>query len=110
MKKTELIHLGSRKNIAPESILMLKSDVNYTIIYLEDGSQILSSTTMGIIEKRLAEFHFFRTNRSTIINLDFISNYERNARTGDYLKVVMKNRVEVPLSRRRIDSFMAIMQ
>lgn len=110
MKKTELIHLGSRKNIAPESILMLKSDVNYTIIYLEDGSQILSSTTMGIIEKRLAEFHFFRTNRSTIINLDFISNYERNAKTGDYLKVVMKNRVEVPLSRRRIDSFMAIMQ
>lgn len=30
---------------------MLKSDINYTLIYLDDGNQILSSTTIGILEK-----------------------------------------------------------
>ncbi len=87
METNTLIHLGGRRNVAPECILILKSDHNYTIIFLNDGSQILTSTTIGILEKRLKEFNFFRTHRSTIINLQFVSNYERKAQTGDSSKV-----------------------
>lgn len=65
MKTNKLIHLGSRTRIMPSDILMLKADINYTIVILNDGSKIVSSTTMGIIEKRLENYHFFdRTVRS----------------------------------------------
>ena len=110
MKTNTLIHLGSRKNIAPECILMLKSDINYTTIYLDDGSQILSSTTIGILEKRLKEFSFFRTHRSTIINLQFVADFEKNTETGNFSRVFLKNKEEVPLSRRKTTKFMKIIQ
>ncbi|MCP9757103.1 LytTR family transcriptional regulator [Lacihabitans sp. CCS-44] len=110
MKSNELIHLGSRKNIPPDRILMLKSDTNYTIIYLDDGSRILSSTTLGIIEKRLEGFDFFRTHRSTIINLRFVSNYERIKQTSELLRIFLKNKEEVPLSRRKTIAFLKIME
>lgn len=110
MKTNELIHLGSRKNIAPDNILMLKSDVNYTTIFLDDGSQILSSTTMGILEKRLKEFNFFRPSRSFIINLQFVADFEKKAHTGDFSRIFLKNKEEVPLSRRKTDAFLKIMQ
>jgi DNA-binding LytR/AlgR family response regulator len=109
MKTNELIHLGSRKNIAPDSILMLKSDVNYTTIYLDDGSKILSSTTMGKIEKRLKEFNFFRPSRSYIINLQFVADFEKKAQTGDFSRIFLKNKEEVPLSRRKTEAFLKIM-
>ncbi len=69
MKTNKLIHLGSRKNISPANILMLKADTNYTIIYLDNGSKILSSTTLRKFEERLKDFQFFRPNRSIIFNL-----------------------------------------
>jgi DNA-binding LytR/AlgR family response regulator len=110
MKTNELIHLGSRKNISPDSILMLKSDVNYTKIYLNDDSQILSSTTIGILEKRLKEFNFFRPNRSFIINLQFVADFEQKGLTSDFSRIFLKNKEEVPLSRRKTDAFLKIMQ
>lgn len=110
METNELIHLGSRKNIAPDSILMMKSDVNYTTIYLVDGYRILSSTTMGILEKRLKEFKFFRPNRSFIINLQFVADFENKVRTGAFSRILLKNNESVPLSRRRITAFLKIME
>lgn len=110
METNELIHLGSRKNIAPDSILMMKSDINYTTIYLVDGSQILSSTTMGILEKRLKEFKFFRPNRSFIINLQFVADFENKVRTGAFSRILLKNNESVPLSRRRTTAFLKIME
>ena len=105
MKTNELIHLGSRKNIPADSILMLKSDINYTVIYLEDGSQILSSTTIGILEKRLKAYNFFRPSRSFIINLQFVADFEKKAQTGDFSRIFLKNKEEVPLSRRKTTAF-----
>jgi DNA-binding LytR/AlgR family response regulator len=76
MNTDTLILIGGRKKICPNSILMLKANINYTQVYLEDGSLILSSTNLGILEKRLKDFDFFRTNRSTIINLQFVAEFE----------------------------------
>jgi DNA-binding LytR/AlgR family response regulator len=110
MKTNNLIHLGSRKNISPSNILMLKSDSNYTIIYLDDGSQILSSTTIGILEKRLKGFQFFRPNRSTIFNLEFMADYESKAQSGSYGKILLKNNEKIALSRRKSEVFLKIIQ
>lgn len=109
METNELIHLGGRRNVAPECILILKSDRNYTTVYLDDGSQILTSTTIGILEKRLKEYNFFRPSRSFIINLQFVADFEKKARTGDFSRIFLKNKEEVPLSRRKTTAFLKIM-
>jgi DNA-binding LytR/AlgR family response regulator len=108
MNSNELIHLGSRKKISPSSILMLKADINYTIIYLDDGNQILSSTNLGILEKRLKEYNFFRPNKSFVINLAFMSDYENKVSSSDYVKILLKNNLKISLSRRKTAQFMKI--
>lgn len=110
MKTNNLIHLGSRKNISPANILMLKADINYTVIYLDNGSKIMSSTTLGKIEKRLKDFQFFRPNRSIIFNLEFMADYENKAQSGDFGNILLKNNEKIPLSRRKSEAFLKIIQ
>lgn len=110
MKTNNLIHLGSRKNISPANILMLKADINYTVIYLENGSKIMSSTTLGKIEKRLKDFQFFRPNRSIMFNLEFMAEFEDKAQSGSYGKILLKNNEKIALSRRKSEAFMKIIQ
>lgn len=110
MKTNNLIHLGSRKNISPANILMLKSDINYTIIYLNDGSKFMSSTTLGKIEKRLKDFQFFRPNRSIIFNLEFMVEFEKKVQTGSYGNILLKNNEKIALSRRKSEAFLKIIQ
>lgn len=108
MEIKTLIHLGSRKNIPPSNILMLKSDINYTIIYLNDGSTFLSSTTLGQIEKRLKDFQFFRANRSTIFNLNFMIDFEDKDQSSSFGKIFLANNEEITLSRRKSEVFRRI--
>lgn len=110
MKTNKLIHLGSRKNISPANIMMLKADINYTLIYLENGSKIMSSTTLGKIEKRLKDFQFFRPNRSIIFNLDFMADFENKTQSGSYGKILLKNNEKIALSRRKSEAFLKIIQ
>lgn len=73
------VHVGSRRYVPPEEIQHLESDLNYTLISLVDGKKILSSTTLKKIESRLVSFkNFVRVNKSAIVNLDFVENYEQN--------------------------------
>ena len=110
MNNDLLIHVGGRKSVAVNSILMLKANINYTLIFLDDGSQILSSTTIGILEKRLKDYQFFRPNRSTIINLEFMADFEKKSQVGSYSRIVLKNNEEVLISRRRTMKFLRVMQ
>jgi DNA-binding LytR/AlgR family response regulator len=110
MKNNMLVNIGSRKNISPKTILMLKSDANYTTIYLEDGSKILSSTTLGKIEKRLKDFKFFRPNRSVVLNLDFMADFEGKTQSGSYGNILLKNNEKVALSRRKSEAFFKIIK
>jgi DNA-binding LytR/AlgR family response regulator len=72
-----LVHVGSRKYLAPDEILHLESDLNYTQILLANGKKILSSTTLKIIENRLSPFkNFVRINRQSVVNLDLVEKIE----------------------------------
>jgi DNA-binding LytR/AlgR family response regulator len=71
------VHVGSRKYLAPNEILHLESDLNYTQILLSDGKKILSSTTLKIIESRLEPFkNFVRINRQSVVNIDLVERIE----------------------------------
>lgn len=57
-------------------LVRLQSDRNYTLIFLADGRQLLSSKTLGSFEKRLPN-SFLRVHRSHIVNVDAISHLDR---------------------------------
>jgi hypothetical protein len=96
------IHVGSRKKLAPKEIIFLKSDLNYTNIYLTNGKKLLVSTTLGVIENRLKDCGFFRTHRSTMVNLDFVENYEDNETHGE---MSLFNNTKILVSRRKNKTF-----
>ncbi len=110
MKTENLVQIGGHQKISSESILMLKADSNYTHIFLDNGKCILSSTTMGKIEKRLKGFQFFRPNRSVIFNLEFMAEYEDKAQSGSHGNILLKNNEKIALSRRKTEAFLKIIQ
>ena len=109
MENDTFVRIGGHKKTSPTNILMLKTDCNYTFIYFTDGSHILTSTTMGVLEKRLENYDFFRPNRSTIINLRFIADFEEQSQSGEFLKIRLKNDTKIAVSRRKTMQFLKIM-
>jgi DNA-binding LytR/AlgR family response regulator len=96
MKNNNKIRLGGRMQSQPNQIMMLKADINYTIVLMTDGSTFYSSTNIGKLESRLKEHHFFRPNRSIIINLQYIKDFE-----SETCQVRMENDETVIFSRRK---------
>lgn len=103
MNEEPLLHIGGRLKIAPSNIRLLKAEINYTQIYLEDGSTLLSSITLGVLEKRLHDFPFFRPNRSVLLNLDYVVDFEAAS-----AQIKMKNNETFKISRRRTKHFYSI--
>lgn len=96
MRQEPFIRLGWHHKVDPGTILLLKADCNYTQIYLTNGSIILSATTLGILQKRLSAYKFFRPNRSTLINLNYMVDFEKDTAT-----IKLANDEVIHISRRR---------
>jgi len=101
MNNELLITIDKGTTVRSSKILMLKADINYTHILLEDGSSILSSRTLGIFEKRLYSYSFFRPNRSVIINLNYMASFQKESFT-----IKMENDELINISRRRTKQFL----
>ncbi|RFS18430.1 LytTR family DNA-binding domain-containing protein [Emticicia sp. C21] len=101
MNNELLITIDKHLTIRSSQILMLKADINYTHIVMEDGSSVLSSRTLGIFERRLFNQSFFRPNRSVIINLNYIVDFQQEAST-----IRMENDESITISRRRVKGFL----
>jgi len=89
-----------------KDIIHCKSESNYTVFYLEDGSQITISKTLAEYEELLRGKGFFRPHRSYLINLYQIKKYDK--REGGFIQ--MKNNENVPLSRGKKDIFMQLIE
>ncbi|MCP9766432.1 LytTR family transcriptional regulator [Lacihabitans sp. LS3-19] len=95
METQKMIHIGSRKKVAPQDILYLKSDINYTRVLLVNGQIFLSSTTLKIIESRLAPTtDFLRINRGIVINIKHVKAFQNS-------EVELINHESFVVSRRR---------
>jgi two-component system LytT family response regulator len=101
MNNEMLIIIDRRLAVSPNQILMLKADINYTHILMNDGSSVTSSRTLGIFEQRLSNQAFFRLNRSVIINLNYIVAFQKEASI-----IMMDNDEAIAISRRRVKSFL----
>jgi DNA-binding LytR/AlgR family response regulator len=67
-----IIHVGGYCRLAPQQIIRLVADRNYTLIYQANGRKHLVSTTLKVIEERLKAHDFVRISRGVIINLAFV--------------------------------------
>lgn len=89
--------------VAINEIIRCESDGNYTSVFLKDGSKILSSKTLGDYEEILRTSPFFRTHRSHLINMNEIHKFVK----GDGGYILMSDRSEVEISRRKKQDFLA---
>lgn len=88
--------------ISLEKIVRCGSESNYTRLYLSDGSQLLSSRTLGEYEDLFADAGFFRVHNSHLINIAHATSY----RKGKGGSVMMSDGAEIEVSVRRKEGFL----
>ncbi len=81
-----------------DDILYIESEGNYIYVYCTDSKYTLRQSLDSIANK-LSNTHFFRIQRSYIININKIGAYSK--------KTVTINGVELPISRTLVDEFEA---
>lgn len=101
IRETE-ISLGAKRKVSPGIVVMLKSEANYTYVYLADGTRFLSTITLGILEKRLEDFNFLRPNRSILINKHFIESFSTVAYVDCRPNIRLLNQTIIPIAKRKI--------
>ena len=84
------------------NIVHIAADSNYSIFYLYNGEKITVSKVLKEYEEILPEHQFIRVHKSSIINLDYVLDY--NSRNG--LEVTLKNGDRIAVSRRRASDFL----
>ncbi len=85
-------------------IVMCKADSNYTLLYLKDGSQKVTSKTLKRYEELLPSAMFYRVNMSYIINLKEVKEYSKEG------YVQLKDGTSLEVSRRRKADFMEVLK
>ncbi len=92
------IPIGGGKKVFPHDIIYLKANANYSEVYLVNGKHLLVSTTLKKLENRFLNLGFFRTHRSSLINLSFVKNYTSYFDGG---VIELSNNETIIVSRRK---------
>lgn len=83
--------------VQEDDILYCHSEGNYTTVYTQDQGKILVSNHLKKIEELLPVQLFVRCHQSFIVNKMHVLKYNKNG------TLLLKNKVEVPVSARRKD-------
>ena len=81
-----------------KDVIYLKADDNFTSFHLKDGSTKLICRTLKHYEETLNECGFCRIHRSTIVNINHITKYNKGK--GGYVTLHNKHELEVAPSRK----------
>jgi two-component system LytT family response regulator len=82
------------KKIFIDEILYCKAERSYTKIYM-NNEEFITSKILKEIEEKLADYNFFRINKSYLVNLDHC--YELFP--GEKPEVVLSNNTKLSVSR-----------
>ncbi len=94
--------VGSIYVLEVKNIVRCESDENYTLIHLSNAPRIMVARTLKDFEEMLVPHGFFRVHQSHLVNLDFISSFEK----GSGGHILLKDGQKIPVSTRRKDSFL----
>jgi DNA-binding LytR/AlgR family response regulator len=94
IENTPQIAIGGRQKVCPDEVIMLKADINYSIVYLTNGSKLIVATTLKKLEERFSQFAFIRMNKTYMVNAQFVVDTHENA-------LEMPNSMIIAFSRRK---------
>jgi two-component system LytT family response regulator len=78
------------------NILFAEAQGNYTKIYTFDNRTLLVSKTLRIIEEMLPQKSFFRIHKSYVVNLNYLTKYDKSI--GLFVELI--NGTKLPVSVR----------
>jgi len=87
--------------IGVDEIIRIEADSNYSVFHLDKRDNITVSRVLKEYEEILPDHQFVRIHKSSIVNLDYLKEY--NSRNG--LEVLLKNGEKIAVSRRRASIF-----
>lgn len=94
--------------LKPEEIVWIEAADNYAILHLPTDERVMMRETLSALEVRLGNTGFVRVNRSALVNLHRVREFQRTVH-GDYV-VVLRDGPKIPLSRNlrgRIEQFVS---
>ncbi|MGJ8659566.1 MAG: LytR/AlgR family response regulator transcription factor [Cellulophaga fucicola] len=96
LKNADTIHV-----IGIKDILFAKSDNNYTSFLLTNNKSILVSKPLKSFDEKLSNHNFFRVHQSYLINLNYISSYDKRNE-----EVVLNEKHAIPVAQSRKKSLL----
>jgi len=94
--------------IQVSDIIRCESDVNYTTLYLKDKKKIVAAKTLKDFEEMLTGYNFYRVHNSHLVNLAYITGYNKSKGGGGV--VIMSDGSEAEVSTRRKEEFLRRIQ
>jgi two-component system LytT family response regulator len=79
-------------------ILYIKAERKFSVIYSDDGTNLIVFHMLGWFETFLCPPCFFRSHNSYLINCFHVSSV-------DHSSIIMTGKSRVPISRKRMDNF-----
>jgi two-component system LytT family response regulator len=107
-QKFEKIALPSSsglKMVAISDIVRCESDNNYTLFHFKDQSQYLASRTLKEYDELLSSDGFYRTHKSHLVNLKYVSEYVK----GEGGFVILEDGKSIDVSRRKKEGLIQIL-
>jgi DNA-binding LytR/AlgR family response regulator len=90
------INHKTSKSISLQEVIMLRGEVNYSILCLRNGDNIMIAHTLKYFEDMLHEHGFLRVHRAFLVNPQYILNYDKVGH-----KMEMGSNLFAQVSRRR---------
>lgn len=84
-----------------EEIIHIEAESNYSTFYLRNKEKITVSKSLKEYEEILPDHQFIRVHKSSIVNLNYLAEY--NSKNG--LELILKNGERIAVSRRRASDF-----
>ncbi|MCC7029992.1 MAG: response regulator transcription factor [Chitinophagaceae bacterium] len=106
-EKCIIVNLSnSTRFIKVRDIVMLSAGGSYCELFLKGGEKLLASKNLKYFEERLTEIpFFFRSHKSYLINLNFVSEYNKSENI-----VHLQNNIQGMVSSEKTDLFFQKME
>ncbi len=88
-----------------DDIISCMADKNYTEVNILNNKKLVISKTLKDVEEMLNGCGFFRSHQSHLINMKYISHYEK----GLGGTIIMQDLSRIPVSSRKKDTFIQLM-
>jgi two-component system LytT family response regulator len=89
-----------------QDIINCESDKNYTTFYFINAPKLVVSTNLKEYETLLSPHSFFRTHKSHLINMAYFDHFIKSEGGNT---IVMKNKSNIPLSVRKKEEFLVLL-